>query len=152
MCPVSVALRRCQTAPAAMTAVGCEPLRLRTGTRSQRLRPLGQTVRWHNVMARCKGVTVDHNVWFACGCPTWVYGCVMVAAAGIWCVRLCHVCVVCVRMPVSSWLVLARMHDSGGGVSSLAPSACRVVCVPVACGPRCCRVSGPASASRRDCG
>ena len=29
-------------------------------------------------------------------------------------------CAVCVCMPVSSWLVLARMHDSGGGVSSLA--------------------------------
>ena len=74
MCPVSVALRSCQTAIAAMTDVGFEPLRLRTGTRIQRLRPLGQTVRWHNVMARCRRDTVDHSVWFACWCPAWVYG------------------------------------------------------------------------------
>ena len=95
MFPVSVALRMCQTAPVAVTAVGFEPMPLRTGTWSQRLRPLCQTVRWHNAMARCKRDAVDHNVWFACGCPTWVYG--------GWCWHGCMIRVaVCRRWPLRS--------------------------------------------------
>ena len=98
MLPVSVALRRCQAVPTATTAVGFEPLRVRTGARSQCIRPLGQTVRWHKVMARCRRVTVDHHVWFACGCPTWVAGVchgrcraylVCPPMSCVWCVYAC---------------------------------------------------------------
>ena len=92
MCPVYVALRMGQTAPVAVTAVGFEPMHLRTGTWSQRLRPLGQTVRWHHMMAICKRDTVYHNVWFACGVQ---HGYLVVchdrcqASMGV---SLCHVC------------------------------------------------------------
>ena len=152
MCPVSVALRMGQTAPVAVTAVGFEPMPLRTGTWSQRLRPIGQTVRWHNAMAICKRDAVYHNVWFACMCPAWVYGVchdrvhaymVCPPMSYVWCAYACpsrlswcwHTCMsrvaVCPRWPLS---------------------ASRDVRVPVVCGSLSCRVPGPASDSRRYCG
>ena len=68
------ALRVCPTVHAAMTAVGFEPMPLRTGGWSDRLTPLGQTVMWHHALGTYVRNTVDHIAWFAHGVSNMVYG------------------------------------------------------------------------------